>query len=273
MGNIWEYAWSILTEDYFDDGFARIVQQAAAPPYIPPGSTEAPPPPPPPSRGPATIDPAYTNKVLFDSYVAKTPGANGPIAGQDRIITWTYVVANSGGGAYGFCLDYTGVEVSQWSYGLAAPSPLIVKVPDVMTSPDIAGWKAMSLQIDVRYDGNYKPWGDPADTYGCTLPAREEGSSTLALERADGTPAPAGSPAASAPPQDGFYADLGVIRPPATWPSFQVRAVHDFNIIVITIIVTAYVRMTTDADPPTGAASSAPPNIAAIIGGVLHPPC
>lgn len=284
MGAVWGYGWAILHEDYSNDGFARLTQQVAPPVYIPPGEQPPPPPPPPPIRDVGTITPAFGRRYA-EFYTARTPGQIGNvnvIDGQDRVVTWRYLYDYGGEYGRGFCVDPDGVPVSQWSYGELAENPIIVAVPDIMASPHIAGWRAISLRVQASYDAGFQPWGEPDNQLACGLEARVEGEASMRVLRADDSTLldSAGNHVQSAPPAASLDHYLGIKVAPNPWPPMRLRVDHNVNRILFEAKIIAYVSMgsTTPpipADDDQSVPSGPPSTVFAGVGsgGILRPPC
>lgn len=283
MGAIWEYGWALLAEDYTDDGFARLLQQASPPTYVPPGDTPPPPPPPPPQRDTGTLTPAF-GRLYATFYSARTPSQTPVVAGADRVVTWIYMYDYGGETKRGFCRDDSGVPVSQWSYGLLAENPIVVAAPDIMSSPDIAGWRAISLRVEASYDAGFQPWGDPSDQLACGLDARAEGEASMRVQYNNGTVVldAAGAAAQSSPPAASLSHYLGVKVAPDPWPPMNLRLDHNANRLLFEVKIVAYVSMTSTTPPPPPddtqptAVTGPPATILAGApgaGGVLRPPC
>lgn len=279
---VWEYAWEFFFPSYFSPGGARLTQSPTPPtqrPFVD-GAVVVPPP-----RNPPVISPAF-GKLDSSNYFAYTPGQSFVVPGQDRIITWWYRYLYHGESGFGTCGGS-----SNYSYGQAAASPLLLAVPDIMAAPDLDGWQAMSLRLGASYQGNGGTWGDKAGLTCNTNDTLVPGDATMRLERTDGTGVldRDGNPILSVPPADSLEANLGIIRPPASWPPFRLRVTHTINTIIVTIVIVAYVRVASAADPPeppepghgipgpigAGTPSGTPSTvtIGAALGGVLRPPC
>lgn len=210
----------------------------------------------PPVKPAVTVIPAQPPKLVLSDYLL-TDSEGGLATPQDRdwLVRYSETWTGWGMAEYGTCQDDPlGPIMGQ---GLAAASPALVPVPNVMDSPNIddedpplsfaeKDWSAISLAVYARLAVTGTWTTEDLNGNWCGTTARFDiGSADMTLEYLNGRPVKDknGNVVTTRDPTRGFTAQLGYIVEGQTWPLMQLRItmsqVHSFR---VALVVVAYVQ-------------------------------